>query len=133
MWSSRAEQVVSRLIAELPPELLDPARTHATRLSALPIGVSMWADYYLRPNGDVVIVGEDDDRPDEVTVYTDRVRLLSVLVGGAERYPELRQLVPSRPLDARECVCLQHQEFFGPGNVICQKCGGVGWLPAEHA
>jgi hypothetical protein len=63
--------VVSQLIAKLPAEQLDPARTHAARLNALPIGGDMWADYYLRPNGTVVIVGEDFDQPDVDSEYSD--------------------------------------------------------------
>lgn len=133
MWSPQAEEVVSCLIARLPAEQLDPTHTHAARLKALPIGGSMWADYYLRPNGEVVIVGEDFDHPDVDTVYTSRLRVLSVLVWGAERYPELRELLPQRGPGATDCRCRQHPEFFGPGKVICQACGGVGWLPASSA
>jgi hypothetical protein len=133
MWSRRAELVVSRLIARLPPEQLDPDRTHATRLSALPIGGSMWADYYLRPNGEVVIVGEDLDHPDVDSVSTDRLRVLSVLVWGSERYPELRELLPPREPGAIDCRCLQQPDVFGPAKPICSECGGVGWLPTESA
>lgn len=128
MWSQRAEQVVSRLIAGLPLERLDPARTHALRLSALPIGGSMWADYYLRPNGEVVIVGEDLNQSDIDTVYTDRFRVLMVVVWGSERYPELRELLPKKEPGATDCRCLQYPNIFGPGKVICSECGGLGWL-----
>jgi hypothetical protein len=131
VWSPQAERVVSRLIAELPPDQLDPGRTHAARLSALPIGGSMWADYYLRPNGEVVIVGEDFDHPDVDSVHTEWLRVLMVLVWGSERYPELRELLPQRTPGATDCRCLQHPNFFGPGKLICSECGGVGWLPSE--
>ena len=132
-WSTREEQIVSRLIAELPAAQLDPGRTHAARLNALPIGGSMWADYYLRPNGEVVVVGEDFDRPDVDSVYSDRARVLMMLVWGSERYPELRELLPVREPGAVDCVCVQHPNIFGPGKVICSECGGVGWLPTKPA
>ena len=128
MWSSRAEQVVSRLIAGLSPEQLG---LHAAGLAALPIGGDMWAGYYLRANGEVVVIGEDLDLPDVQSVYTDRLRVLSVLVWGAERYPELRELIPQREPGATDCRCRLHPEWFGPGKLICQECGGVGWLPAN--
>jgi hypothetical protein len=131
MWSTRAEQVVLRLIAGLSPNQLHPTRSHAARLSALPIGGSMWADYYLRPNGEVVIVGEDFDHPDVDSVYTDRLRVLMVLVWGSERYPELRELLPLREPGATDCRCVQHPNIFGPGKVICSECGGLGWLSAS--
>jgi hypothetical protein len=133
VWSQQAEQVVSRLITELPAERLDPTLTHAARLGALPIGGSMWAGYYLRPSGEIVVVGEDLDHPDADSVYTDRLRVLSVLVWGSERYPELRELLPSREPGATDCRCLQCPNLFGPGKMICSECGGVGWLPADSA
>jgi hypothetical protein len=133
MWSSRAEQVVRRLMAApaVPPR--GPVGMHATRLGALPIGASMWADYYLRPDGDMVVVGEDEDRPDEVNVYSDRLRRLTALVMGSRRYSELREFLPERKPDASDCWCLGRREVFGPDKVICPICGGVGWVEAEHA
>jgi hypothetical protein len=133
MWSERAERVVSQLIAQLPAEQLDPNRTHAARWKALHIGGSMWADYYLRPNGEVVIIGGDVDFPDVETVYTDRRRVLMALVWGSRCYPELRELLPQREPGSTDCVCRQHPNIFGPGKVICSECGGVGWLPAGQA
>ncbi len=130
MWSSRAEEVVSRLIAGLSPEQLG---LQAATLAALPIGGSMWAGYYLRANGEVVVIGEDFDHPDAQSVYTDRLRVLSVLVWGAGRYPELRDLIPPREPGAADCRCRLHPEWFRPGKLICQECGGVGWLPANSA
>ena len=85
MWSSRAEQIVSRLIAEIPPE--NPNRAEAARLAALPIGGSMWASYYLRPNGEVVIAGADYDHPDVDTVGSEPGEVLRVLVWGTQRIP----------------------------------------------
>jgi hypothetical protein len=132
MWSPFAEQLVSRLIASLPEDQLDPARTHAVRLRALPIGGSMWADYYLRPNGQVVIVGEDFDNPEEDSVYSDWRRVLPVLVWGAQRYPELRELLPVRGPRAVDCQC-RAIPLFAEGRVICPECGGLGWLASPDA
>ncbi|AMV25094.1 hypothetical protein VT84_11910 [Gemmata sp. SH-PL17] len=87
MWSQRAEEIVSRLITGLPPAQLDPARTHSARLRVLHIGGSMWADYYLRPNGAVVVVGEEYDQPDVGTVHTDRSNVLMALVWGGAAVP----------------------------------------------
>lgn len=129
MWSPRHEQIVAELIAELPPE---HAGGHAARLSALPIGGSMWADYYLRPNGEVVIVGDDFDKPDEDTVHTDPVRVLGVMVWGSRRYPELIELLPTREPGARDCPCIRAPSIFGLGKHICGECGGVGWLPLGY-
>jgi hypothetical protein len=132
MWSPLAEQLVSRLIAALPSDQLAPIRAHAARLRALPIGTSMWADYYLRPNGQVVIVGEDLYHPEVDSVYSDWSHVLPVLVWGAQRYPELRQLLPVRGPGAIDCRC-RSIPLFAEGKVICQECGGVGWLAGPDA
>jgi len=130
VWSQRAEQVVSQLMAGLTPAELDPARTHCARLHALHIGGSMWADFYLRPNGEVVIVGEDFDYPDVDTVHADRSTVLMALVWGAQRYPELRELLPSRPPGAVDCRC-RTVPAFAEGQALCPECGGLGWLPPD--
>ena len=130
MWLQLAEQIVSRLIAGLPPDQLDPARTHAARLGALPIAASMWADYYLHPSGAVIVVGEDIDQPESDSVYTDRISVLKVLVWGARRYPELATLLPVRGSGAVDCPTCPSHPFFGAGRVLCPTCGGLGWLPA---
>jgi hypothetical protein len=128
MWSPLAEQVVSRLIAELPKNVPAETRSHAERLKALPIGWSMWAVYFLRANGEVVVVGEDEDLPHVDTIHTERGEVLRALVGGSERYPELRQLLPVRGSGAVDCSC-RAIPLFAEGKVLCPYCGGPGWLP----
>jgi hypothetical protein len=127
-WSKRAEEIVSRLIATLPP---DPSDTHITRLNALSICCSLWAGYYLRANGDVIVVGADCDAPDVDTIFTDRMHRLSQIVIGSRRYPELLELIPDRPSEATGCECLKYPHLFGPEKICCQICGGVGWLPLD--
>jgi len=130
-WSLRAQEVVSGLLARLPAKEHYPG-SHANRLGALPIGCDMWADYYLRPNGEVVIVGEDFDRPEIDSVYLEWNRLLPVLVWGSERYPELRELLPVRGQEAIDCRCRTHR-LFVDNRLRCLECGGIGWLPNKDA
>ena len=89
----------------------------------------MWSEYFLRPNGEVVIVGADFDQPNVDTVCTERVRVLMMLVWAAERYPALGTLLPPREPGAVDCRCLEHPDLFGPGKILCGECGGFGWLP----
>jgi len=133
MWTSRAEQVVSRLIAEISPERLDPTtRANVVRLHALHIGSSLWADYYLRSNGEVVVVGGDFDHPEIDSVSSDPGEVLSMIVWGSRRYPELRELLPVRPSNAFACPCRRHP-LFAEGKVLCPTCGGMGWLPMARS
>lgn len=128
MWSPLAEQVVSRLIAALPEDLPAEARAHAERLGALPLGWSLWAGYFLRANGEVVVVGEDEDLPEVDTIHTEPGEVLRALVWGSERYPELKQLLPARGPGAVDCRC-RAIPLFAAGKVLCPECGGLGWLP----
>jgi hypothetical protein len=128
VWSGRAVEVVSRLIAGLTPEQRDPTRGPSARLGALYIGGDMWAGYYLRPNGEVVVVGGDFDQPDVDAVHTDRSTVLRVLVWGSQRYPELRELLPARLVGAVDCRC-RSIPIFTEGKVLCSECGALGWLP----
>lgn len=125
LWTPLAERVVSGLIAALPSDLPDYIRSRVDRLGALPIGPDMWADYYLRPTGEVVVVGEDIDYPDVEIVYSDCSRVLRVLVWGSERYPALRQLLPERAPGAIDCKC-RTIPIFAEGKVLCPECGGLG-------
>lgn len=130
MWSPEAERLVEELIARLmATRLPEQTRSEVTRLNALPIGGGLWSAHYLRPTGEVLVVGEDYDRPDEDHVYTDRARILQAIVWGCRLYPELRALVPERPEGATDCPCLRQPDLFGQDGVICPDCGGVGWLP----
>lgn len=51
------------------------------------------------------------------------------------KYPELKLLIPQRPVDALECPECEGSGGFGhldPAvrDVIC-SCGGLGWVPKD--
>ena len=53
---------------------------------------------------------------------------LTALVLGAESSPEIRELLPQRPLDAVHCAgCEGSGRIFT--QIVCPECSGVGWLP----
>lgn len=89
---------------------------------------------YLRADGSVwfhvaalSLDTEDDEEYEwQVAAGTDRLRALLM---GTRRYPELLELLPTRPADAVECLrCTGTGRFFP--NVYCHLCGGLGWVPA---
>ena len=81
----------------------------------------------IRADGEMVSWSTEGDysglRPVE-----DRTWLLSALVCGVERYPELRALLPERPKEAVDCPCRKHPLLVS-GKIRCGECGGIGWLP----
>lgn len=128
MWSPLSERVVSRLIADLPGHLPAEDRSHAERLVALPIGWSLWAVYFLRAKGEVVVVGANLHLPEVDTTLAEPGDVLRVLVWGSERYQELKQLLPVRGPGAVDCRC-RAIPLFAEGKVICSECSDLGWLP----
>lgn len=130
LWSSRAEDIVTRLIAATPPSVDPWVRTNADRLNALPVGRGLWIFSFPRPNGEVVHVNSEPEyfEPKEDVTYRDRGHVIGALVEASRRYPELVNLLPTREPDAANCPCLA-VPIMASGEVICTLCGGLGWLP----
>ena len=101
----------------------DTARRH----QALPLYADLGGVLFLRSDGEVLvgqgIVGE------ELEVEPNRAWHITVRVIAAEKYPELKPLLPERPPDAPTC-----DDCRGTGkvpvaasHVICGGCFGLGW------
>jgi hypothetical protein len=108
VWSLKAEQTVRRLIDDHPPRD-EWVRQQAERLGALFTGWDLWSCWFLRPSGEVVIVGEDIDVPESEGVYSDRRHQLSALTAASRLYPEIGMLLPLREPSAIDCLCVRHQ------------------------
>jgi hypothetical protein len=131
VWSPLDEQVVTRLISEHSRNWAPEIRIQAEYLSSLWIGYDLWSSHFLGVDGQVFLIGEDLDHPDEVTVHCSRITVVGYLFWGSKRYPELKALLPDREPDAIDCPCWAHPRF-AEGKVICDRCGGLGWLPATQ-
>lgn len=93
--------------------------------------VYLWA---IRPDG-VVIWIDHESFAHTTEPETDLSALYAALVQGARDHPELRELIPPRPADARTCdVC---GGTGGPVTLatptpvveeICYGCDGLGWF-----
>lgn len=58
-------------------------------------------------------------------------RLLALVIG-AERFPELKELLPVRPALAPDCSSCQGTGTFAHlRKVKCWECAGLGWLSDE--
>jgi hypothetical protein len=113
-----------------------PVRVCEEEMNALPLHgnqIYLWA---LRPDG-VVLCLDHESASHSFERETDPLTLYAVLVQGAERYPELRSLVPAPPGGARRCdACggTGSGEGRQPATWGCLSCGGLGWyasLPRE--
>jgi hypothetical protein len=111
------------------PERLRWESPFVTDFGALPLYPGWTETIGIRPDGEIVQWSTEGDYPG-LRAVEDRLWVLSALVAGAKRYPELRALLPERPAGAVDCQCRDHPLFVS-GKVLCGTCGGVGWLPAE--
>jgi uncharacterized protein (TIGR02996 family) len=107
-------------------------RRLARRHDALPVYADMGGVILLRPDGEWLTLGDDDDEP---RTETDRGWRMIGLVYAAEFFPELRPLLPPRPADAGPCPgCggrgLERWRLEGVSGITpCGGCFGLGWLP----
>jgi hypothetical protein len=108
-------------------------RKVAAELRILPLIFEMGGCYALRSNGEVVSFSWDD--PYNVEVENDARIRNSALFQGSQKYPELSELVPPRPQDARDCSYCKGTGIvqglppdFPMERIVCY-CGGLGWVP----
>jgi hypothetical protein len=111
---------------------IDEARVHdPATLSPGGDGVMLYADIggaaYLRSDGAILSAGWDE----EPVVETDPRWLLLAIVRGAERRPELAQLLPAQPPRAEDCRACSGSGAIDVGNhrLLCWDCAGLGWWP----
>jgi hypothetical protein len=111
------------------PEPLRWAAPFVTEIGALPLYFGWTETIALRPDGQLVC-WSTEGHDAEVRPLHDGAWVLPALVAGADRYPELRELLPERPSDAVECPCRKHP-LFASRQIPCGRCGGLGWLATE--
>ncbi|MEM8532055.1 MAG: hypothetical protein AAGF95_14515 [Chloroflexota bacterium] len=141
MHVTPSDELVTRLSNHLhaylranPP---DPKRwdSYAHQLEAFPIGADIYAAWFVRPSGEVLVwiflsEDEEDIRPEPHAW----VRYF-VIREGAEQFPDLSELLPPRPAESKDCPDCQ-----GTGTIWiassagrkaprpCRPCDSLGWL-----
>jgi len=109
------------------PETLRWQVRYVAEFNALPLYLGWTETIGIRADGEIIRWSTEGDyagvRPAE-----DWSWVLLALVRGADRYPELRQLLPVRGPDTVDCRC-RAIPLFVSGKADCAECGGLGWLP----
>jgi hypothetical protein len=102
------KEVVESLLLQLRPnDCIDAEEWRlAQELQALPIGFSLWAYVFLKPDGEVLSTGWE---PGELDRSTRNQDILQTLAWGGERYPQLAALIPARPPEAIDCRLWRHR------------------------
>jgi hypothetical protein len=118
-------------IAEFPTESEERIRwqsCYVAEFSALPLYLGWFETIGIRPDGEFISWSTENEFAG-VKAVEERTWMLSALIVGAKRYPELRRLLPQRGPDDLDCKCFQHPKFVSV-EVLCGTCGGIGWLPS---
>jgi hypothetical protein len=110
------------------PEQLRWQAPYVAKAVALPLYLGWTETIGIRADGEIVCWSTEGEYPG-VRPVEDRYFWLSSLVSGSRRYPELRVLLPKRPVKAVDCRHLAHP-LFAEGKVSCPECCGLGWVDA---
>jgi len=95
--------------------------------------------YGVRPDGEIVVLDFNQDEPYELEPETEPRICRMVLFQGSKKYPELSELVPTRPTDAVNCKScngtgiepMNQKLGFDEERIVCW-CGGLGWLTRDE-
>jgi hypothetical protein len=129
---------VERIVKALVCAWLDGPDPHdlgpmVRETSALPVYTDMGGTLFIRPDGEILLLCLNSNEAPQIE--RDPVWRLTAVVAAAEKYPELRVLLPIRDDNAIEC-----QSCGGRGRVSifrselrCGDCCGLGWLTHERA
>ena len=119
-----AAQIAS-FIAAFParaPEELRWLASYVATFDALPLYLGWTETIGIRPSGEIVRWSTEGDYAGTRPV-DDWSWVLTALVKGADRYPELRPLLPVRRTDAIDCTC-RAIPLCVSGNVGCASAAG---------
>jgi hypothetical protein len=125
---------IAARIAAFPAKAAEQLRWEAPYVSeakALPLYLGWFETIGIRADGEIVRWSTEGEYPGVQSVE-DRYVWLSSLVDASRRYPELRVLLPTRPVKAVDCRHLSHP-IFAEGKVFCPECCGLGWVDAADA
>jgi hypothetical protein len=117
-------------------------RKNAGELNVLPIAFDFGHIWALRPDGEIVCFPYE--QPAEIEVIgEDQKRFLNMRRGvylrASKTYPELHELLPIRPADARICEScngtgrepINEALGYEEERIVCLCCG-LGWLPKDE-
>jgi hypothetical protein len=116
---------IEREIAELKPKPLGHINYEGIHHQALPLFGTIGETWLLRGDGSLWRADSDWSlalQPLPVDLHT------IALVAGTDRYPWLRDLLPSRSVGAITCSDCGGRGRVGPGNALfCRSCNALGW------
>jgi hypothetical protein len=137
MTMSATEKISERMRLYLSGEDQNFAgfESEVRELNALPIYLDFATDYFLRPDG--VLIRRIEWK--EPGIVKDTKARIMVINRASEWFPELKELLPTRPIDAGDCPdCagsgwLTHNYLQQDFSIPCPKCISLGWVQDSPA
>ena len=120
----------SRSLQKAITEWIAHARTHSpSDVSRDGTAIRLYADIggtiFIRPDGS--LISESEFPTDDKWQLDSRWRTVALVVG-ARTHPELRELLPTRPASAADCLMCSGSGIWN--GLVCGACFGLGWTPA---
>jgi len=125
-----SSSIVARLNALLRSEQIasDNERMVARATNALPVYFDMSGALSITADGSVLFF---DWESEEIRPIKDERWIMIAAVSAAEKYPDLRGLIPDRPPTAKTCpLCAGSgiQSLTPRHETFCGQCCGLGWV-----
>jgi hypothetical protein len=127
-WNSKmASAVQTHLEALLRCEqtIFDEERSVAHRTNALPVYSDLSGTLTISPEGTVLYYNSESG---EIEPITDDTWTIVAAVSAAEKYPDLRALLPEKPPTAKTCSLCSGTGRQLKMKALCGKCFGLGWV-----
>jgi len=134
--SKQIKQRLTDFVDESGPDSLVDLGRVVSKLNALPLMLDMGGALAIRPDGQIISFCWDKE--EDYQVENDRRICNIALFAGSKKYPELKQLIPSKSQDDVECPHCKGTGIdpfsveLGVDNIVCY-CGGLGWIPKERS
>jgi hypothetical protein len=131
-WNSRVSSFVAEKLdalrrAEHLGPLVDEGEVART-MNALPVYLDMGGALGFTPDGAVLLY---DWQSEQVAPEHDEGWMIVAAVAAAEKYPELRAILPVKPPTATTCSHCSGRgkvSVTGSTTLSCGKCWGLGWV-----
>lgn len=134
--SNEQAKLITRLIDAYTDPTPDPTnlRQLVAEKRVLPLLLDFGGMCAINANGDILsFLWDDREHPQ---VETDPRICNIALFQGSKKYPELKELVPAKPVDAQVCPGCggtgidPYATKLKMDNIVCY-CGGLGWIPGD--
>jgi hypothetical protein len=121
---------IDEAIATLETKPTGHINGEGVRHGALPLAGTIGEVWLLRSDGS--FWRSDADSGLKLEPLPDELHTIA-LVAGAELFPWLRELLPSRPANAVTCGSCEGRGRIGPdGLVFCRTCDALGWRASDE-